>query len=324
MKEIQVSVAVITYNMEKYLGALLDSILKQRVEFEFEIVINDDCSPDCSRDIIANYMRKYPDVIKTVYLDHNVGGSNNMFHVLQNCAGRYIAILEGDDFWEDENKLQYQFEFLECHPEYIGMTCNSWCEHGEAPVMKELMRKRTEPKVFSYNDFLNRHFHDRLPTSTDTWMFRNIFKTYPNEDYSVFFEAHKMIWDQSLILILYGKGKIYADPKVVSHHRSISSKEGTNYQSMIIQKNALYEDSFMYRRMEEYIENILRRDCKKFYLVRGDVWVDAIFRAMLTKKTEDWKISEKIWKDQNRKLMLIRLFLSKCINIGLRKIGVVR
>ena len=226
-----VSVAVITYNMERYLRPLLDSILKQKVNFPYEIVIDDDHSPDGSREIILEYAKNYPDVIRPRLREQNVGGSRNMYGVMQQCEGKYIAILEGDDFWEDENKLQYQVDFLEAHPEYIGMCCNSWCEHGEVPTYTDKMRNRDEAKVFGFDDFMARSFHDRLPSSTDSWVFRNIFKEYPDEDFSLFYEAHNMIWDQSLILILYGKGKVYADPKLVSHHRSVSKADGTNYQS---------------------------------------------------------------------------------------------
>ena len=309
--------------MERYLPNLLDSILKQKVNFKYEIVINDDCSPDNSRKIVEDYCLKYPNIIKPVYLDNNIGGSKNMFHVLNNCQGKYIAILEGDDFWEDEDKLQYEFDFLENHPEYIGMTCNSWCEEEEI-TMSRLMRNRTEPKVFSYNDFMQRSFHDRLPCSTDTWMFRNIFKEYPQEDFSIFYKAHNMIWDQSLILILYGKGNIYADPRLVSHHRSVTKTDGTNYQSLIIQKNMLYGDSKMYQHLEEYIENILKLDCKPFYLVRGDVWIDAVFRAMKTKNKSDKEIAKKIWNDQKSKRMLFVLFMKKVQNIVLRKFKIIK
>lgn len=323
MRNVKVSVAVITYNMERYLPCLLESILKQKVNFEYEIVINDDCSPDHSREIIQEYADENPGIIKTVYLDHNVGGSRNMFHVMQNCRGKYIAILEGDDYWEDENKLQYEFDFLESHPEYIGMTCNSWCEHSEKVTMETLMRNRTEAKVFTYNDFMARHFHDRLPSSTDTWMFRNIFKDKPYDDYSVFYEAHNMVWDQSLALILLGKGNIYADPRVVSHHRSVTKKDGTNYQSLITQKNVLYGDSQMYQRMEQYMEQTLKRECKAFYLVRGDVWVDAVFRALLSHNNEDRIVARKIWNDQKRKGMLIYLFAQKAVDIVLRRMRVI-
>ena len=320
---ILVSVAVITYNMENYLRTLLDSILEQKVKFEYEIIIDDDYSPDGSRKIIEEYQQKYPDIIKPSLRNQNIGGSRNMFGVMQKCQGKYIAILEGDDFWEDENKLQYQVDFLENHAEYIGMTCNSWCEHGVEATCSELMRDRKEPRIFGFSDFMSRHFHDRLPCSTDTWIFRNIFRVYPSEDFSLFYKAHDMIWDQSLILLLYGKGLIYADPKVVSHHRSVVEKNGTNYQSRITQKNCLYDDSKMYQAMEDYIKNILHKECGAFYLVRGDVWIDAIFRAMKTNNKCDRIIAKNIWNDQERKGMLINLFVKKMFNILNRKIGLI-
>lgn len=319
-----VSVAVITYNMEKYLPTLLESILKQKVDFEYEIVIDDDCSPDHSREIIREYQKKYPQMIKAIFREKNVGGSKNMYGVMQQCSGKYIAILEGDDFWESEDKLQYQVDFLEKHPEYIGMTCNSWCEHGEQVTQTDFMRKRSEAKIFSYEDFMERHFHDRLPTSTDTWVFRNIFKEYPEDDFSLFYKAHPMIWDQSLILLLYGKGLVYADSRVVSHHRSVTKQDGTNYQSLIIQKNCLYGDSKMYQSMEEYIEQVLKKKCGKFYLVRGDVWIDAVFRALLTKNEQDKEIAKKIWVDQRKKGMLLLLFVKKSTNIFLRKMRLIK
>lgn len=317
-----VSVAVITYNMEKYLPTLLESILKQKVNFKYEIIIDDDCSPDDSRKIIKKYAEQYPDIVKPIYRDTNVGGSKNMYGVLKKCEGKYIAILEGDDFWEAEDKLQYQVDFLEKHEEYIGMCCNSWCEKGEIPTYEHLMRNRVESKVFTYQDFMKRHFHDRLPSSTDTWIFRNIFAN--GDEYPLVYNAHPMIWDQSLILILYGKGNIYADPKVVSHHRSVTKKDGTNYQSIITQKNCLYGDSKMYQAMEEYIENVLKKNCDEFYLVRGDVWIDAIFRAFITKKLDDKKIAGIIWHDQKKKRMLIMLFLKKSMNILARKMRLIK
>lgn len=316
---VEVSVAVITYNMQQYLPQLLESILQQKVNFRYEIIIDDDCSPDGSREMILAYQEKYPNIIKPSLRGENVGGSKNMYGVFQQCSGKYIAILEGDDWWEDENKLQYQYDFMESHAEYIGMCCNSWCDHGLAAEYSQKMRDRTEPKVFTYRDFMARHFHDRLPCSTDTWFFRNFF--HDGGDYSLIYRAHPMIWDQSLALILYGKGNFYADPKLVSHHRSVTSKTGTNYQSLITQKNVLYGDSAMYSAMEEYMENMLQRDCKPFYLVRGDVWLDAKFRALLSKKTEDIQIAKKIWRDQPRKGMLIKLFLAKAWDIVKRKLG---
>ena len=309
---IKVSVAVITYNMANYLPALLDSIFSQKVDFEYEIVINDDCSPDNSREIIRGYQLRYPGIIRTAYLESNVGGSRNMFEVLNRCKGEYIALLEGDDWWEDESKLQYQFDFMVEHPEYIGMCCNSWCDHGLEPEYDQKMRNRTEPKIFTFDDFMARHFHDRLPSSTDTWFFRNFLRD--GGDYSLMYKAHTMVWDQSLALILLCKGSVYADPKVVSHHRSVVRADGQNYQSLIKKKNPYYGDSRMYQAMEEYIRD-QGREVGAFRLVRGDTWIDAYFTGLKTRRKTDRDVARAIWRDQPDKAMLLKLFVHKALDI---------
>lgn len=299
-----VSVAVITYNMANYLPQLLESILAQKVCFPYEIIIDDDCSPDNTRALLYQYKEKYPDKIVLSLRQQNVGGSRNMYGVMQQCRGKYIAILEGDDYWDDENKLQYQYEFMESHPVYIGMTCNSWCELSRTEEIRRVRRDINSPMIFSYNDFMKPFFFDRLPNSTDTWFFKNIFKMY-DEDFSVFYKAHKMVWDQTLALILYGKGNVYVDPKIVSHHRTIIEKDGTNYQSLYAREDHKETDAYMYAKHEEYIEEKLHRDCSIFYKVRAEIFAEAFFVALKSRKKADIEIMVNIWKQRKRKMPLI-------------------
>lgn len=226
MQNPQVSVAVITYNMQQYLPQLLDSILMQKTNFPYEIIVDDDNSPDNSRAILNEYQQCYPDKIVLSLRDTNVGGSRNMYGVLRQCKGKYIAILEGDDWWESDDKLQYQFDFMESHPEYIAMYCNSYVETSLTQTVHHPRRTMDKPRVFSYADYMNYHFFDRLPNSTDTAFFRNFFRDAPECQLDVFYKAHNMVWDQSLALILYGKGRVYVDPRIVSHHRSIVVQGG--------------------------------------------------------------------------------------------------
>ena len=305
MKELPiVSVAVITYNMAGYLPQLLDSILVQKVNFPYEIIIDDDCSPDNTRELLYQYKEKYPDKIVLSLRTQNVGGSRNMYGVMQQCRGKYIAILEGDDYWDDEKKLQYQYDFMESHPEYVGMTCNSWCELSRTEEIRKVRRDIKEPVVFSYEDFMKPFFFDRLPNSTDTWFFKNIFKMY-DEDFTVFYRAHNMVWDQSLALILYGKGKVYVDPKIVSHHRTIVEKDGTNYQSKYAREDHKETDAHMYAMHEEYMENILCRNCRPFYKVRADIFAEAFFIALKNRREKDIIIAKNIWKQRRKKWPLI-------------------
>lgn len=300
-----VSVAVITYNMAHYLPQLLDSILKQKVNFAYEIVVDDDHSPDNSREILYEYQRKYPDKFVLSLRDNNVGGSRNMYGVLRKCRGKYIAILEGDDWWEAEDKLQYQFDFMEQHPEYIGMYCNSWCELSRTESIQKVRREISEPLVFSYKDFQNYHFFDRLPNSTDTAFFRNFFRNAPENEVDVFFKAHKMVWDQSLALILYGKGDVYVDPRLVSHHRTIVEKGGTNYQSKYAVEDHKVSDAYMYACHEEYMEKVLNRKCTKFYKVRGMLFAEAFWIGMKSGSVEDRQKAKEIWHQRKKKLPLV-------------------
>lgn len=300
-----VSVAVITYNMVGYLPQLLDSILKQKVNFCYEIVVDDDNSPDNSREVLYEYKRKFPDKFVLSLRDRNVGGSRNMYGVLKQCRGKYIAILEGDDWWEADDKLQYQFDFMESHPEYIGMYCNSWCELSRTESIQKIRREISEPMIFSYKDFLNYHFFDRLPNSTDTAFFQNFFKDTPEYETDVFYKAHNMVWDQSLALILYGKGNVYVDPRLVSHHRTIVEKGGTNYQSKYAVEDHKVSDAYMYACHEEYIENVLHRKCTKFYKVRGMLFAEAFWIGMKSGLAEDKQKTKEIWNQRKKKWPLV-------------------
>lgn len=322
-KPIEVSVAVITYNMQQYLPQLLDSVLMQKTSFAYEIVVDDDHSPDHSREILLEYQRRFPDRIVLSLREQNVGGSRNMYGVLRQCRGKYIAILEGDDWWDCEDKLQYQFDFMESHPEYIGMYCNSWVETSLTETIHHPRRDIREPMVFTYADYMNDHFFDRLPNSTDTAFFRNFFCDAPERELDVFYKAHNMVWDQSLALILYGKGKVYVDPRLVSHHRSIVAEGGTNYQSLYAKRDNKVSDAQMYACQEEYMETILKRRCTRFYKVRGMLFAEAFWIARKSGKEEDQAKVRAIWRQRCKKWPLVWwAFVWGCQTLGRKVKGV--
>jgi glycosyltransferase involved in cell wall biosynthesis len=92
----------------------------QKVDFDFEIIIADDFSTDNTREILISYKNKYPEKINLLLAEKNQGVFINAKNINENCQGKYIAILEGDDYWLDENKLQKQVDFLEKNFEYAG------------------------------------------------------------------------------------------------------------------------------------------------------------------------------------------------------------
>lgn len=127
MSDVLVSIACTAYNHEKYIADALDSFLMQKTDFEYEILVHDDASTDDTAEIIREYERRFPHIIKPIYQTENQYSKNP--HIIANflfpkAKGKYIAMCEGDDYWTDPLKLQMQVDYLECHP-----TC-SLCVHA--------------------------------------------------------------------------------------------------------------------------------------------------------------------------------------------------
>ena len=112
-----ISVWIITYNQEKYIAKALESALEQETDFKYEIVIGEDCSTDGTRKILLEYQAKYPEKIKLLLHEKNVGMIANQNLTFKACQGEYIAMLEGDDFWSDKHKLQRQYDAMQKYPE---------------------------------------------------------------------------------------------------------------------------------------------------------------------------------------------------------------
>lgn len=113
----KVSVLIVTYNHEKYISQALDGVLAQEVNFEYEIVVGEDCSTDSNRNILLEYHKKYPHKIRLLLNEKNQGACENFVRTFTACSGDYIAYLDGDDYWTSPNKLQKQIDFLDAHPE---------------------------------------------------------------------------------------------------------------------------------------------------------------------------------------------------------------
>lgn len=117
-KEILVSVCVLVYNFEKYIKQCIESILEQETDFEYEIIIGEDCSSDSSRTICEQFQKEYPERIHLIANEHNFGLMRNLDNLLHHAHGQFIAICAGDDYWCDSMKLAKQAEFLQSHQDY--------------------------------------------------------------------------------------------------------------------------------------------------------------------------------------------------------------
>ncbi|NOU18345.1 MAG: glycosyltransferase [Bacteroidales bacterium] len=113
------SVCIISYNHESYIGKAIEGVIMQNATFNIEIIIGEDFSTDKTRQVCQEYSQRYPDKIKLLNSEKNLGAIQNFIRTLMACSGQYIALCEGDDYWIDPNKLQKQVNFLESNPDFI-------------------------------------------------------------------------------------------------------------------------------------------------------------------------------------------------------------
>lgn len=132
--EIMVSVICIVYNHEKYIKECLDGFVMQKTSFPFEVIVHDDASTDRSAEIVREYERKHPKLIKPIYQTENQYSKGiSVFALLvPQARGKYVAFCEGDDYWTDPNKLERQVEYLENHPECTLCFTNGRYLRGES------------------------------------------------------------------------------------------------------------------------------------------------------------------------------------------------
>ena len=117
--DIKVSVICCAYNQESYIEDALKGCVMQKTDFNFEVLVSDDASTDHTADIIREYEKKYPELIKPLYLTENQysKGIYPGVFLMQEAQGKYYALCEGDDYWISDHKLQRQYDVLEQHPE---------------------------------------------------------------------------------------------------------------------------------------------------------------------------------------------------------------
>lgn len=112
---------MITYNHGRFLKEAIHGVLDQKTNFEIELVIAEDNSPDDSETIINSIIAEHPkgSCIKYIKNKQNIGPIPNFSNAIKSCDGDYVALCEGDDYWTDDNKLQKQVDFLEQNKKFV-------------------------------------------------------------------------------------------------------------------------------------------------------------------------------------------------------------
>ncbi len=125
MIEPLVSVKMITYNHAPFIARAIEGVLQQQTNFPYELVIGEDCSTDGTREIVLDFQKRYPHIIRVITSDSNVGMKKNGYRTSKACRGIYKAYCEGDDYWQNPEKIQKQADYLQSHPD-CGLVYSSY------------------------------------------------------------------------------------------------------------------------------------------------------------------------------------------------------
>lgn len=307
MGKVSLTVVTTSYNHEKFIEKCIQSIVSQKTNFKFELVISDDCSTDNTRAIIKKYQKKYPDIIKPIFREKNLGAMNNFIETLNSVHTKYVALCDGDDFWTDDSKLQKQYDFLEKHDDYSIVFHQTLIFYDDGSNNEETIHPNNIKSNLNLQDLIKENF---IPANTVVYRWKYLKKdSLLNE-----FPKNVVPGDYFLHLVHANCGKIHFINKVMSSYRRqpggmwyLTSKNGSDtafhikygekylrFYRSVERILGLSEDTFkinkdwiIQRTILAYLRKLKRKDFKRFYnqeYKNNKEIIDAIIQC------SNWKI----------------------------------
>ena len=261
-----VDVLMLAYNHGKYIAQAIESILMQKTAYTYHIIIGEDCSTDETRDIVKEYYYKYPDKITLLLWEHNVGADINSLALLQKLKSEYVAVLEGDDYWINDRKLEKQISFLETNKNYIATGHNVKCVNETGDLLHrnfDLYPIRDEHIYGSENA---KRFE--LAAQTASMVYRNFVKDWNEIQWKSFFQC-KANGDKKISVLLGLQGDVFFMKDIMAAHRRVF--KGDSWTAKTTDRNLLWVLYQFHKNIQQYVTEIfkmklnLEDNCKALY-----------------------------------------------------------
>lgn len=290
-----VSIECLSYNHESYIAQALDGFLIQKTDFPFEVVVHDDASTDRTADIIREYEKKFPQIIKPIYESENqYSKHDDSLNRIVTAAirGKYIAMCEGDDYWTDENKLQMQVDFLEKNPDYgLCYTKVSQFIQKDSRFSKKLFGSY----VKDFDDLLKNG--NRIPTLT------TVFRKSLEDKYLEEIKPYNRGWlmgDYPRWLYFAHESNVKFLDKVTSVYRVL---ENSASHSDDVEKNVVFSKSFW------DIQNFFS---EKYFGEEFPPFDEHYFRALIYVSRQDRKLAKSEFLKSEKKNWKKKIYVAIC------------
>lgn len=269
-----VSVVMLAYRHERYLARAIEGILSQKTEYEYELLIGEDCSPDGTRAIALDFQQAYPERIRVIYSDANVGAFHNSQRAIRASRGRYIAFCEGDDYWQSPEKLQLQVNLMESNPEFSA--CHSDFDRRIGWRVKKNAHTRHPPRFpaagAAYPNVLR-----AWSVMTATVMYRSdLLKEYLNSEFN---RSDFPFGDYNKLLFASTRGRIgYVSQSLATWRKVRGSASNAGFRSILRLRTAALEcrEQFISRypvdkAIEEEAISLAHKDIMNAAFLAGDI-----------------------------------------------------
>lgn len=216
----KVSVLITAYNIESYIAQTLDSVLMQKTDFDYEILVGDDGSSDATRDVVERYRQEHPGKIRLFVMEREAGveynrverSAANRLFLLEHAAGSFVSFLDGDDYYVSEQRLQKMVDVLE-HPDNEDCIM---CAHNlsmvyEAGETVSLSRACVERK------YTRHQYWKWMFLQSNGFLFRNIYAQHPPTE-----NARRYFDDNNITYWLFQYGKLYYLPECLGAYRQVT------------------------------------------------------------------------------------------------------
>jgi glycosyltransferase involved in cell wall biosynthesis len=284
VKQPLLSICLRTYNNQEFIIEALEGILKQKVNFDLELIYSDDCSEDNSFQLVKDAIKNSSQFVNVhlIKQPENFGWTNNFWYVINNAKGDYIALCDGDDYWSDPNKLQYQVAFLRANPDYQVCFTNVCTVNENSEIIKEKMLEDHRRE-----DYKMKHLPALAPVSSRVFRnrdFTSLSKTVPGEE--VYLLLYQSIFGKIKFLnkvtgaYRYRSGSVYSSQEIAirkdfilkTHMECmdlVTKNLYAKYQNLIVKKIV----ELRYLNKELYLERLLYlKSFMKKYPDRFSTW----------------------------------------------------
>lgn len=310
-KDITVSVLCQTYNHEEYIAECLQSLVSQKVNFHYEILVHDDASTDNTANIVRQFEKEYPEIIKPIYQKVNQWSlGNKVFTGIQlpRCTGKYIAVCEGDDYWTDLFKLQKQVDLLESE-EGIGLV------YTKARVFIQETKQFASYLVGKERTSLDSLIlkGNAIPTLTAMWK-REIM-----EEYLSIFTQSMQKWkmaDYPLWIYIVGKYKVAFLNEVTGVYRVLSNSAS---HQVSCKKNIKF--TRCYFEISSFFVDYFNLDAK-FHQIIKQGYISYVAKTCIQKQYKEHVIYRYLCRYS--KVDNIKIFILKTLTMSSLGRGIIR